>query len=170
MAGSPAERVGYPAAMPLPKIVTRAAGLAGGAGGKALEQLQHVRLPGIGQSSVTDDPRTSARRWRAVTVLTDPDRLRTTPPAPLAEFGDRLEVRVTPAPGDRGAELAARFHGPVTKEEIGRLRAALRESKQLIEVGEVLWVDPQPHGHRKPTPQGEAIEGMAGRANEEGVL
>jgi len=156
--------------MPLPKIVSRAAGLAGGAGGKALHQLQHLRVPGIGQASVTDDPRTAARRWRAVTVLTDPEQLRTTTPAPLAAFGARLEVRVTPAPGERGAELAARFHGPVTEDEIGQLRAALRESKQLVEVGEVLRVDPQPHGRRKPTPQGAAIEGMAAEASKEGVL
>ena len=153
--------------MPLPKIITRAAGLAGG---KALGKLQHVRLPGIGQSSVTDDPRTAARRWRAVTVLTDPDELRRSTPAPLAAFGDRLEVRVTPAPGERGAELAARFHGPVTQDEIGELRAALREAKALIEVGEVLRVDPQPHGRRPATPQGAAIEGMAAQAPKEGVL
>jgi hypothetical protein len=156
--------------MPLPNIVSRAAGLAGGAGGKALQQLQHLRLPGVGQSSVTDDPRTAARRWRAVTVLTDPEQLRMTTPPPLAAFGDRLELRVTPAPGDRGAELAARFHGPVTEDELGELRAALREAKALIEVGEVLRVDPQPHGHRAATPQGAALDGMTEQAPKEGVL
>ncbi|WP_369132997.1 hypothetical protein [Modestobacter sp. I12A-02662] len=156
--------------MDLATIMSRAAGLAGGAGGEALKRLQHVRLPGVGQSSVTDDARTAARRWRAVTVLTEPARLQEALPAPLAAFGDRLEVRVTPAPGDRGAELAARFRGPVTEEDIGQLRAALREAKALVEVGEVLRVDPQPHGHRKPTPQGAAVEGMAAKAPEEGVL
>ena len=156
--------------MPLPRIVARAAGLAGEAACSALKQLQHVRLPGIGQASVTDDPRPSARRWRAVTVLTDPEQLRNATPAPLTAFGDRLEVRVTPAPGDRGAELAARFRGPVTDDEIGELRAALREAKALVEVGEVLRVDPQPHGHRKATPQGAAIEGMADEAPRQGVL
>ncbi|MQA33016.1 hypothetical protein [Modestobacter roseus] len=156
--------------MDLSTIVARAAGLASQAGGTALKQLQHIRVPGVGQASVTDDPGTSARRWRAVTVRTDPEQLRTTTPAPLAAFGDRLEVRVTPAPGDRGAELAARFRGPVTEEEIGELRSALREAKQLVEVGEVLRVDPQPHGHRKPTPQGEALEGMTKAAPKEGVL
>jgi hypothetical protein len=156
--------------MPLPKIVSRAAGLASGVGGKALGQLQHLRLPGVGQSSVTDDPRTAARRWRAVTVLTDPEQLRTTTPAPLLAFGERLELRVTSAPGDRGAELAARFSGPVTQDEIGELRAALRESKQLVEVGEVLRVDPAPHGHRPATPQGAALEGATEQAPKEGVL
>jgi len=156
--------------MPLPEIVARATGLASGAGGKALARLQHVRLPGVGQASVTDDPRTAARRWRVVTVLTDPEQLATTTPGPLAAFGARLEVRVTPAPGDRGAELAARFRGPVGEEEIGDLRAALRESKALVEVGEVLRVDPQPHGHRPNTPQGAALEGMTEAAPKEGVL
>jgi ribosomal protein S28E/S33 len=156
--------------MPLPKIVARAAGLAGEAGGSALKQLQHLRLPGVGPSSVTDDARTAARRWRVVTVRTDPDQLRTTTPAPLAAFGERLDVRVTSAPADKGAELAARFRGPVTEEDIGDLRAALRESKQLIEVGEVLRVDPQPHGHRPPTPQGAAIEAATREARKTGVL
>jgi hypothetical protein len=153
--------------MPLPEIVTRAAGLAGSG---ALRRLQHLRLPGIGQASATDDPRTAAGRWRVVTVLTDPDLLRTTTPAPLAALGDRLEVRVTAAPGDRGAELAARFRGPVTEEEIGELRSALRQAKQLAEVGEVLRLDPAPHGHRSATPQGAALEGMTARAAKEGVL
>jgi hypothetical protein len=103
-------------------------------------------------------------------VLTDPEQLQSAVPAPLAAFGDRLDVRVTPAPGDRGAELAARFRGPVTHDEMGDLRAALRESKALVEVGEVLRVDPQPHGRRKPTPQGAALEGMAEAAPKEGVL
>ncbi|MGY1843423.1 hypothetical protein [Modestobacter sp. SYSU DS0875] len=156
--------------MDLSTIVTRATSLAGEAGSSALKQLQHIRVPGVGQSSVTDDPRTAARRWRAVTVLTDADALRTTPPAPLTAFGDRLEVRVTPAPGDRGAELAARFRGPVTKDEIGELRAALREAKQLVEVGQVLRVEPQPHGHRKETPQGAVLDGMTRDAGKEGVL
>ena len=156
--------------MAVHEIVSKAVGLAGGVGGGVLKRLQHLRLPGVGQSSVTDDPATSARRWRAVTVLTDPERLRTATPAPLAALGERVELRVTPAPGDRGAELAARFRGPVTEEEIGELRAALREAKQLTEVGEVLRVDPAPHGHRSATPQGAALVGMSARAPREGVL
>jgi hypothetical protein len=153
--------------MALPKTLSR---LAGRAGGAALTQLQHLRLPGVGQSSVTDDPATSARRWRAVTVLCPPERLDAELPAPLAAFGDRLEVRTTPAPGDRGTELAARFQGPVSEEDIGALRVALRQAKQLVEVGEVLRMDPRPHGRRADTPQGRALDGMTARADEEGVL
>ena len=79
-------------------------------------------------------------------------------------------VRVTAAPGDRGAELAARFRGPVSEAEIGELRSALRQVKQLAEVGEVLRLDPAPHGHRSATPQGAALDGMTARAAKEGVL
>ncbi|OMQ15860.1 hypothetical protein A7K94_0206580, partial [Modestobacter sp. VKM Ac-2676] len=106
--------------MDLSKIVARATGLAGEAGSNALKQLQHIRVPGVGQASVTDDPQTAARRWRAVTVLTDVDTLRTTTPPPLAAFGDRLEIRVTPAPSDKGAELAARFPGEVPDLAVAR--------------------------------------------------
>ncbi|RFU23227.1 hypothetical protein [Geodermatophilus marinus] len=158
--------------MAAPTLLDRAAGLAGAAGAELLRRLQHVRLPGAGQASTTDDPGTAARRWRAVTVLRPPAEVGTGAdlPAPLAALGERVEVRVTPAPGDRGSELAARFREPAGEEDLGRLRAALREAKQLLEVGEVLRVDPQPHGRRAGTPQGAALEGAAASAGKEGVL
>ena len=141
-------------------------------GGALLGRLQSLRLPGIGTASAKDAPETAARRWRAVTVRCDPDRIGTGAdlPAPLAALGERIEVRITPAPGDKGTELAARYQERASDEEIGRLRAALREAKQLIEVGEVTRVDPAPHGVRKPTPQGAVLEGATTRAGEEGVL
>ena len=155
--------------MALPDLVSR---VAGAAGGFALRRLQSVRLPGVGSASVTEDAETAARRWRAVTVLAPPERVGTAvgPPPPLAAMADRIEVRVTPAPGDRGTELAARFRGPASADDVGELRAALRQAKQLIEVGEVLRVEPQPHGRRTPTPQGAAVEGAAEQAPKEGVL
>jgi hypothetical protein len=156
--------------MELNQLIGRATGAAGGAGAALLKQLQHVRVPGAGQASTTDDPERAARRWRVVTVLRDPADVSASLPAPLAALGDRVEVRVTPAPGDRGTELAARYRGTPGEEEIGDLRAALREAKALLEVGEVLRVDPQPHGHRAATPQGAALEGAAAAAPREGVL
>ena len=158
--------------MALPRILGTLRGAATDAGGAVLGRLQHVRLPGVGQSSVTDDAETSARRWRGVTVLCPPEQIGTGTglPAPLAALGDRLEVRTSVAPGDRGTELAARFRDRPTDDDLGRLRAALRETKQLIEVGEVLRVDPAPHGVRKATPQGAAIEGMTASAGKQGVL
>ena len=101
---------------------------------------------------------------------------------PLAELGDLVEVEVRAAPGDKGSELRARLRSP---EPTGvasaaarlsgddprqRVRAALREAKQLIEVGEVLRVDPTPHGRRPPTPSGAIVELATKRAAGEGVL
>ena len=158
--------------MVVPRFLDSLRGAATEAGGALLGRLQHVRLPGVGQSSATDDPATAARRWRAVTVLCSPEQVGTGTdlPAPLAALGDRLELRITPAPGDRGTELAARYRDRPSDDDLGRLRAALREAKQLIETGEVLRVEPQPHGHRRRTPPGAVVEGMAAQAPTEGAL
>jgi hypothetical protein len=107
--------------------------------------------------------------WLGVTVLRQPDELDSArPPAPLAELGDRVEVRVRPAPGGKGTQLEARLREGGTSESGPRrlsgkdshadLRSALRRAKQLIEVGEVLAVDPTPHGRRTPTPGGAFLE------------
>jgi hypothetical protein len=158
--------------MAVPRILDSLRGAATEAGGALLGRLQHVRLPGLGQSSTTEAPETAARRWRAVTVLCSPEQVGTGAdlPGPLAALGDRVELRITPAPGDRGTELAARYRDRPSDDDLRALRSALREAKQLMETGEVLRVEPQPHGHRKPTPQGAAVEGMAARASEEGTL
>ena len=165
--------------MARPEILNRAvslasgvaSGIATGAGGAVLHRLQHVRLPDIGGASATDDPERSARRWRAVTVLCSPDRLGNgdPPPPPLDRLAGRIEVRVRPAPADKGTELAARFRRPAG-EDLGELRSALRQAKQLIEAGEVLRVEPAPHGTRKATLRGALVEGVAERAPKEGLL
>jgi hypothetical protein len=145
------------------RLLRQAAGL----GGAALGKLQHTRIPGVGQASTTEPADVAARRWRAVTVFRDD----LAGPFPeLEALGPDLEVRMQPAPGGRGTELYGRFHGTPDADRIGELRAALRRTKQLAEVGEVLRVDPQPHGTREPTVQGAALEGAAARAPEEGVL
>ena len=158
--------------MAVPRLLDSLRGAATQAGGALLGRLQHVRLPGLGQSSVPEDPETAARRWRAVTVLCSPEQVGTGAdlPAPLAALGDRLEVRITPAPGDRGTELAARYRERPSDDDLRALRSALRQAKQLIEVGEVLRVDPAPHGVRKPTPQGALLESTTRSAPTEGVL
>lgn len=119
--------------------------------------------------------------WLAVTVLCetfeiDPSRL----PAPLAELGDAIEVAVTPAPADRGTELRARLRDTSSSDSPARrlsgsdsrseLRSALREAKQVIEVGEVLRVDPAPHGERTATPGGLLLEAWTRVAPKGGVL
>ena len=145
------------------QLLSRVSGL----GGSALHKLQHTRIPGVGQASTTEPAEVAAARWRAVTVFTDD----LTGPFPeLDALGPDLEVRTQTAPGGRGTELAGRFRGSPTTEQVGELRAALRRTKQVAEVGEVLRVDPVPHGTRRSTPQGAALEGAAARAPKEGVL
>ncbi|WP_298455893.1 hypothetical protein [uncultured Cellulomonas sp.] len=123
---------------------------------------------------------TSASGWLAVTLFVEPSEVDSARlPEPLAAFGDRIETRVRPAPGGKGTELAARLRDqPSTGTVVGRLsgqdpqadlRSALRRAKQLIEVGEVLAVDPVPHGRRTATPGGALLEAWTKVAPKAGV-
>lgn len=118
--------------------------------------------------------------WLAVTVAREVSDLDAEAlPAPLAELGDGIEVRLRSAAGDKGAELAARLRQrPGSAAEGSRLtgddpesdlRSALRKAKQLLEVGEVLRVDPAPHGERPPTPGGALLESWTKAAPGAGV-
>ena len=89
-------------------------------------------------------------RWHAVTVHRGPEELGSPGawPQPIADLGDVVEVRVRPAPGDRGAELAVRAvpgHRPGESSDAadleGRIRVALRHSRMLLETGEILRSD-----------------------------
>ncbi|MFC4585136.1 hypothetical protein [Sphaerisporangium corydalis] len=96
-----------------------------------------------------------AGRWLMVTINRRPEEV--VPdgrlPEPLARLGETIEVQVREAPGDRGTELGARPVAPMAggmNEVMARLggedprqmvRRALRESKCLIETGEVLRGD-----------------------------
>ncbi|TCI99695.1 hypothetical protein [Aeromicrobium sp. IC_218] len=122
----------------------------------------------------------SASGWLSVTVLTEPAALEGAAlPAPLAELGDRIDVRLRPAPGDRGTELSARLRSGAPRGSAGSrlsgsdpeadLRSALRRAKQLLEVGEVLAVDPAPHGRRSATPGGTLLESWTKAAPKAGV-
>jgi len=132
-----------------------------------------------GASSGAGTPSAPRSGWLSVTVYRDAGDVMPggRVPPPLTGFGDSLEVEVRPAPGDKGTELRARFrpdgqsgaHGGA-HDGRGRLRAALREAKQRIEVGEVLWVDPVPHGRRTATPTGLLVDLASARSNEGGTL
>jgi hypothetical protein len=101
-------------------------------------------------------------RWHAVTVFRSLDEIRSDGrlPGPLAELGDRIEVQMRPAPADRGTEIHARLRTPVPTglgELIARatgadprqpLRKALRETKMLLETGEILEPDKPPTTRR----------------------
>ncbi|GAA2285946.1 hypothetical protein GCM10010145_39690 [Streptomyces ruber] len=149
---------------------TAAAGLAAG-GAAAVAQRSRARRTAPADTD----------RWLAVTVNRgpgdiQPDKL----PAPLQEYGERIETRIRPAPGDRGTELAVRLKEPqpeaahsVTARIAGDdprqdLRRALREAKSLLEAGEVMRPDTPPTTH--DTPGGKLVGLLSRRASGEGVL
>jgi hypothetical protein len=157
--------------------VGNVASLAARAGGSVVRQVRSVIDPSAAQPAGAGRP---ASGWLAVTVLGEPSEINITQlPAPLAELGDRIEVRVRPAPGGKGTELAARLRdrrssGTALSRVTGGdpqadLRSALRRAKQLIEVGEVLAVDPAPHGKRTATPGGALLEAWTKVAPRAGV-
>ena len=145
--------------------------------GSVIRQVRSVIDPSAARPAGAGRP---ASGWLVVTVFTEPSELDTAKlPAPLAAFGDRIEVRVRSAPDGKGTELAARLRdrrssGSAPARLSGRdpeahLRSALRQAKQLIEVGEVLAVDPTPHGDRTASPGGVLVDAWTRIAPEAGV-
>ncbi|MGY1608664.1 MULTISPECIES: hypothetical protein [unclassified Geodermatophilus] len=153
------------------------ASLAARAGGSVVRQVRSAIDPSTARPAGAGRP---ASGWLVVTVFREPPDVDTARlPAPLAELGDRIEVRVRPAADGKGTELAARLRDrPPPGTALGRLsgsdpqadlRSALRRAKQLIEVGEVLAVDPAPHGRRTATPGGVLLEAWTRMAPRAGV-
>jgi hypothetical protein len=152
------------------------ASLAARAGGTVVRQIRSVLDPAAVSARGTAAP---ASGWLVVTVYREPSDVDTAQlPAPLAEFGDRIEVRVRAAADGKGTELGARLRDQPSGSTLGRLsgsdpqadlRSALRRAKQLIEVGEVLAVDPAPHGKRTATPGGVLLEAWTKVAPKAGV-
>ncbi|GAA0813300.1 hypothetical protein Sya03_55680 [Spirilliplanes yamanashiensis] len=158
-------------------FVGTVASLAARAGGSAVRQVRSVVDPSAARPAGASQP---ASGWLVVTVLREQSDIDTARlPAPLADFGGRIEVRVRPAADGKGTELAVRLRdrrssGGVLSRLGGRdpqaeLRSALRRAKQLIEVGEVLAVDPAPHGKRTATPGGMLLEAWTKVAPKAGV-
>ncbi len=116
--------------------------------------------------------------WKAVTVLGDPAAFAANGyPEPLRRLESVLELRVDPAPGNKGFEVHARLRdGADVKAAVGKddpeqaLREALRDAKELFETGEVLSATPRPHGHRPSTPLGTVVDKAEDKAKGEGVL
>ena len=162
-------------------------GLAAAGGGAAVfyrlrsggSQASRIAGRVVGDGYAADG---STDRWHAVTVNVSPEEVSSDGqlPGPLAELGDRIEVQIRPAPADKGTEIAARVRGSVPSGVRGfqarisgddprqSVRRALRETKQLLEVGEVLKPDTPPS--TKPTPGGKLIGLATGRSWEEGRL
>jgi hypothetical protein len=152
------------------------ASLAARAGGSVVRQVWSAIDPSAARPAGATQP---ASGWLVVTVLCEPFDVDTAElPAPLAEFGEQIEVRVRPAADGKGTQLAARLRdqrsGTAPRRLTGSdpqadLRSALRRAKQLIEVGEVLAVDPAPHGKRTATPGGVLLEAWTKVAPKAGV-
>ncbi|MGH3381521.1 MAG: hypothetical protein ACRDP6_43005 [Actinoallomurus sp.] len=123
--------------------------------------------------TMTTKDRAPKNRWIMVTVNCAPQRLasRADLPEPITRLGDAVDIKICPAPGDRGTELGARLRdlprtkiaGMVTRrpeENPHRMvERALREAKAIIEAGEALRPDWPPAG---PAQVGKLLE-FAGR-------
>ncbi|RBY81315.1 hypothetical protein DQ239_01520 [Blastococcus sp. TF02-09] len=154
------------------------ASLAARAGGAVVDQVRSA----LGQGGGAGAASAPASGWLVVSIYREPSEIDVTAlPAPLAAYGGSIETRVRPAPGGKGSELAVRLTGGSSgkasaparlagSDPQGDLRSALRQAKQLIEVGEVLAVDPTPHGKRTATPGGALLEAATKRAPKGGVL
>ncbi|MFC4533418.1 hypothetical protein [Sphaerisporangium dianthi] len=143
---------------------------------------------GLGVMRWLSSRRTKARahqaagRWLMVTVNRRPEEVVAEGrlPEPLARLGDTIEVRIREAPGGRGTELGARPLASTptgVTEVLARLggedprqavRRALRESKCMIETGEVLR--PEAPATTRHTPAGRILDLAAQRAGGEGRL
>jgi hypothetical protein len=106
-------------------------------------------------------------RWHSITINRTPEQLGPKPP-PLDELGFPVQIRVRPAPGDRGTEVAVRAEAGADRDTVRHLRRALREARSLAEVGEVLLPDTPATTHRTPTGAPLAYATRHGR--EEGRL
>ncbi|MDP9793359.1 hypothetical protein J2S43_001871 [Catenuloplanes nepalensis] len=134
-------------------VVTIAVG--GAAGVAAVAAARRMR-----QARVTDD------RWHSITVNREREEVGPQP-QPLHDLGETIQVRVRPAPGGRGTEIAARCvdAGP---EGVRALRRALRETRTLVETGEILLPDSPPTTRR--TPLGAPLAYATRHGRQEGRL
>nr|WP_089019543.1 hypothetical protein [Micromonospora coriariae] len=136
---------------PMRPVVRLGATLGGAALTGAARLLRVRRRRG---RSGADGDQTGPARWEVVTVGRPPERVLPGGrwPEPLRRLDGAVEVRVRPAPGGRGTELAARPLAGATPrvglaahlvgDDPGLLvRRALRQAKQHIEAGEVLRAD-----------------------------
>ena len=100
------------------------ASLAARAGGAVARQVRSAIEQWNGAAGATDAP---ASGWLVVSIYCEPTEIDATAlPAPLAEYGDRIETRIRPAAGGKGTELAVRL----TRRSSGNGSAPARLSGQ----------------------------------------
>ncbi|MEU0336722.1 hypothetical protein [Streptomyces sp. NPDC006193] len=124
----------------------------------------------------------SRNRWLTVTVNRPVEEVASGAelPPPLRRFAQEIDVRTSPAPGGRGTELAVRPKEPPSgartslparlagQDPRQDLRLALRQTKALLEAGEVLH--PDTPSTTRPTPGGKLVGLLVRRSGGEGVL
>jgi hypothetical protein len=123
----------------------------------------------------------SARQpsWLGVTVQGTPEQIAPGGelPEPLRRLGDRIEVRMQPAPGDRGTEVRARLRRPAPssvgsrltgRDALAPVRVALRQAKALVETGEIVRSDERRTPH--PGPVGRVLQAVDGASMGSGRL
>ncbi|WP_406075479.1 hypothetical protein [Micromonospora sp. NBC_01638] len=124
-------------------------------GGAALSGAARLlRVPRWRDRTGADGDAAAPARWEVVTVDRPPEQVLPDGrwPEPLRRLDGAVEVRVRPAPGDRGTELAARpltgatppagLAAHLVGDDPGLLvRRTLRQIKQRMEAGEVLRAD-----------------------------
>jgi hypothetical protein len=156
-------------------MLRRTVVVAGVGAGVVVVRRLTARQPGNGARQTRD-------RWHTVTVNRPPGEVAPDGrlPEPLAALGDAVEVQLRPAPGGRGTELAVRLREGAPSGPAGALarvsgsdprqqvRAALRQSRQLLETGEVLSPDTPPTTRR--TLRNLPLELATRRARGEGRL
>ncbi|MFG1918621.1 hypothetical protein [Micromonospora sp. NPDC048898] len=132
--------------------LVRAGPALGGAARSGAARL--LRVPRWRGGTGADRDPAAAARWEVVTVDRPPEQVLPAGrwPEPLRRLDGAVEVRVRPAPGDRGTELAARPVAGATPPVglaahlVGDdphllVRRTLRQIKQRVEAGEVLRAD-----------------------------
>jgi hypothetical protein len=147
----------------MPQVVRGAAVVAAGAGlfAAARRAVTAVR----DRSPVPGSDDGGPVRWHSVTVYKDRSTIGDLP-APLAELGDHVEVRLETAPGGKGTEIHVRSTD--SDGRAGEIRAALRRGKSLLETGEVL--EPDRPGTSTPTPLNAPLRAATARGTEGGRL
>jgi hypothetical protein len=105
-------------------------------------------------------------RWHVVTVNLPPQEVSPdgVAPGPLRELAG-VEVRMQPAPADKGTEIAVRAGADA---DHGAVRKALREAKMLLETGEIL--QPDSPGSSRPTLLNKPLREATAHAREGGRL
>jgi hypothetical protein len=124
-----------------------------GLGGVTAYRIRRARRPHPGDGQ------------HVITVNLPLDEVTGRLPAELTEPAGAIEVTLRPAPGGRGTEIHARAAGGTVSDD--QLRKALRNSRSLLEVGEVL----QPGGPTTtPTALNSALRTATRHGREKGLL